>query len=82
MPVGINYMANLHRKYLKELGFGIEHKLYSWKHTGAVMYIKNGGNVKELQIQLRHYSLDETDLYLRQLGVSDLTNLEEDFPPL
>lgn len=81
-PVAINYMARHHRNHLKKLGFSNEYKLYSWKHTGAVMAVKAGVSVKDLQIQLRHHSLDETDKYLRQLGAMDLGQLEQQFPGL
>lgn len=79
-PRSYNHFGNKHRKVLKALGFSSEYKLYSWKHTGAVSCIKANINIKELQIQLRHHSLEEVDKYLRQLGVSDLRKLESDFP--
>lgn len=81
-PIGLNTMSTRHRKILKELGFGVEYKLYSWKHTGAVMAAKSGVGVKELQLQLRHHSLDQVNEYLRQMGVSDLDNLKNKFPKL
>ena len=81
-PIGINTMARKHRAILKELGFTTEYKLYSWKHTGAVRAVENGVNLKELQIQLRHHSLDQVNEYLRQMGVSHMGNLKDKFPPL
>ncbi len=81
-PMGMNTMRRRHRMILREMGFTTEYKLYSWKHTGAVNYIKNGGNVKQLQIQLRHHSLDQVDQYLRQLGVHDIGHLRENFPEI
>lgn len=81
-PMGMNTMRRRHRLILRELGFTHEYKLYSWKHTGAVNYIKNGGNVKQLQIQLRHHSLDQVDQYLRQLGVHDIGHLKNNFPEI
>ncbi len=77
---GTDYLSKRFRKVLTELGFGIEYKFYSWKHTGAVAAVKAGASLKELQLQLRHHSLDEVDKYLRQLGVWDLNRLEELFP--
>jgi len=79
-PRGYNNFSNRHRRILNKLGFDQSYKLYSWKHTGAVACIKAGVSVKELQIQLRHYSLEEVDKYLRQLGVTDLARLEKSFP--
>lgn len=81
-PVGENTMAYRHRKILKSLGFPIEYKLYSWKHTGAVQAVLAGVSVKELQMQLRHHSLDQVNEYLRQMGVMEMGNLRASFPAL
>ncbi|MCI4667438.1 MAG: tyrosine-type recombinase/integrase [Bacteroidia bacterium] len=81
-PVGINYFTKQHLQILRKLGYPPEYKLYSWKHTGAAMAIKAGINIKELQLQLRHHSLDQVDQYLRQLGVQDLENLANLFPKI
>lgn len=79
-PVAINYFLRKFRKVLISLGFGTEYQLYSWKHTGAVACVRAGASLKELQIQLRHHSLEEVDKYIRQLGVHDLQDLEGRFP--
>lgn len=79
-PVSKNNMYRRHKAILDELNFGDGYTLYSWKHTGAVMAAKAGISIKELQLQLRHHSLDETDKYLRQMGVKDLGRLRENFP--
>ena len=81
-PTGINELSRRHRRILQEEGFSAAHKFYSWKHTGAIMAALAGVSLKELQIQLRHHSLDETDGYLRQLGYTDLLQLEEKFPEM
>jgi len=77
-----NVMSNRHRAALRKLGYGAEYKLYSWKHTGVVAAAMSGIPMKELQIQLRHHSLDMVDKYLRQLGVSDLKNLATNMPEI
>jgi integrase len=81
-PVAENNMYNRHKRILKALGFGKGYCLYSWKHTGAIQAVKNGVGVKELQIQLRHHSLDQVNEYLRQMGVWDLKNLQANFPAI
>lgn len=81
-PVGVNTMSTRHRNILRSMGFGKAYKLYSWKHTGAVACVRAGISVKELQIQLRHHSLEMVDKYLRQLGVHDLEYLEQNFPAI
>ena len=70
--IGLNSMRNRHQNILKDLKFNTaRHKLYSWKHTGAVQFVKNGGSMKDLQLQLRHHSLDQVNTYLKDLGVGD-----------
>lgn len=81
-PVGVNQLSSRHRKVLRSLGFSLDHKLYSWKHTGAIACVKANISVKDLQIQLRHSSLQQTGEYLKQLDVYDLQRLEADFPAL
>lgn len=81
-PLGYDKMYRRHQRILKGMNFGKGYVLYSWKHTGAVMAVKAGISLKELQIQLRHHSLDQVDQYLRQMGVWDLERLQENFPAL
>ena len=81
-PVSTNYHSRRHRKILRELGFDRRYKFYSWKHTGAVAVVKAGIHLKELQMQLRHHSLDQVNEYLRQMGISDMENLSNNFPSL
>jgi integrase len=79
-PTGYNTLGDRHRKLLRELGYSSDYALYSWKHTGAVMAVRAGIGLKELQLQLRHHSLDQVNAYLRQLNVTDFSNLRENFP--
>ena len=81
-PISKNRMYERHKVFLEELGFGKGYALYSWKHTGAVAAAKAGISLKEIQMQLRHHSLDETDKYLRQMGVKDMAMLQSNFPSL
>ncbi|WP_421798465.1 tyrosine-type recombinase/integrase [Haliscomenobacter sp.] len=81
-PLGFDKMYRRHQKIIKALGFGKGYVLYSWKHTGAVQAVKAGIPLKELQIQLRHHSLDQVDQYLRQMGVFDLVRLQANFPAI
>ncbi len=81
-PIGVNTMSTRHRKIIRKLGFDHQYKLYSWKHTGAVMSVLEGVNLKELQIQLRHHSLDQVNEYLRQMGVFQMNGLRDNFPSL
>ena len=75
-PIGENTLSARHRLILRELEYGSEYSLYSWRHTAAVDGVKAGIPLKELQIHFDHHSLDQFDQYLRQLGVKDLKNVK------
>ncbi|MCH2044796.1 MAG: tyrosine-type recombinase/integrase [Saprospiraceae bacterium] len=82
-PTGVNTFAAQHRKLLKKYGFETRfYKLYSWKHTGAVVAAKNNIHIKQLQIQLRHHSLDQVNDYLRQMGVTDMDDFSSKMPSI
>lgn len=82
-PMAFNKMGRHHRDWLKSKGFDTKkYKVYSWKHTGAVAIVRANVHIKQLQIQLRHHSLDQVNEYLRQLGVEDLTDLSKNFPKI
>lgn len=77
-PIKMDSLARRHKEALIFLGFDTEeYKFYSWKHTGAVAFLKeNRGTMKELQLQLRHASLEETDGYLRQLKIENFDGVK------
>jgi len=50
------------RKFCKE--FGITKTLYKLKHTSAGMCVEAGVNIRDLQLQMRHSSLEMTQIYL------------------
>ena len=79
---GKNYFNKKWVKGREGLGFSTEYKLYNFKHTGAYMLAKSGVNIKTLQLQLRHSSLDMVNTYLQSLGVNELDNLIYEFPSM
>lgn len=83
-PMGSRYMAIRHQKLITSLGFDTNlYKLYSWKHTGAVACYKAGMKLKDLQLQMRHASIEETDGYLRSIGINDVaTDIDAIFPEI
>jgi integrase len=46
--------------------YGIKQTLYKLKHTGAGMSVEAGVNIRDLQLQLRHSSLEMTQIYLNK----------------
>lgn len=82
-PVSCKWFYNHHKPIEKRLGLvGKRFSFYSWKHTGIYMFIKSGGNLKQLQIQLRHHSLDQVNQYIRDFGLEDCGDIKNKFPAL
>lgn len=71
------YFRKKHGKVLKELGFEHNYSLYSWKHTGAIQMVKSGIHIKYIQLQGRWHDLDQVNSYLRQLGMSDMSEIKQ-----
>jgi integrase len=80
--IGQNRLNNEHSAVLNKLEIRGRYAFYSWKHTGAVKAVKAGINLKDLQMQLRHHSLDMVNEYLKNLGVMDSEDLKKKFPVL
>jgi len=57
-------IANAWQKYAKE--FGITKNIYHFKHTGNGFAFDQGFNSRDIQLQNRHSSLDETQKYLNR----------------
>lgn len=66
-----NYMSLRHKALLDEKGFDNNYTLYSWKHTGVVNAYKAGIDIKSIQLQCRHSSIEQTDHYLKSLGFQE-----------
>ena len=66
--------SELWKKYVID-GLGINKKMYGLKHTGGINYLNdNSGveNVRWLQNQMGHSSLEETDTYIKKGKVVQL----------
>jgi len=62
-------MIKKHKHFLEKLGFDDRHTLYSWKHTGVVKAYLAGVDIKSLQRQCHHHSIEMADNYLKSLGL-------------
>lgn len=80
--VSYNFLNDQHRSMLKKLNINGKYALYSWKHTGAIAMVRAGINLKLIQLQLRHSSLDMTNEYLKNLGITDNDDLKIKLPNL
>lgn len=78
-----NNLYNRHEKIMQLAGIrGKRNSLYSWKNTGIYFYLKNNGNIKQLQLQLRHHSLDQVNQYAQDFGLLDCDDIEKRFPEI
>lgn len=71
-PIAFSTLQRWHADLLKKLQLdklGKKFSLYSYKHSGAISFYKATKDIKLLQRQLRHSSLDQTNIYLRDLGL-------------
>ena len=57
-----------------------KYTLYAWKHTGVTAFFRAGVNIKYIQQQCRHTSLDYTDKYLKGLGLIDNADAFDNIP--
>ena len=66
-PVNKNYMWTHFDKVRKDLDLPKDYKFYSFKHTGAVAALKAGADIKDIQQQMGHSSVQVTDEYLKSM---------------
>lgn len=65
-----NRVSERHAKAMKACDmFGSDLNMYSWKHTGNCNAYRSGVDIKALQAQNRHSSLEMTDIYLQTMGL-------------
>lgn len=80
--IGIKWLNEQHNKFLKKLEITGRYAFYSWKHTGVVKCVQKGLNIRDIQNQLRHHSLDMVQEYLKNLGVLQSIDLKNKYPQL
>ena len=61
---------------------GIRFSPHTFRHTFAVSYLRNGGNLEYLRRILGHSSLTVTQGYLKALGVEELCQVHSHLSPL
>lgn len=80
IPVSEKWICDNHRKVLNKLQIRGRYAFYSWKHTGVVKCVQAGMNIRDIQNQLRHHSLEMVMEYLKGLGVMQSHDLKHNFP--
>jgi len=80
--VGKNYFNIKWNKFRIKFGISSEYKIYAGKHTGMIKANMAGVDVKEIQIQTGHHSLDQVNDYLATMNTNMLQNFTAKFPKL
>lgn len=80
-PVSKNHYQRRFKMLVEDTPYS-RYTVYSFKHTGAIRLVKSGCSIKDIQMQMRHHSLDETDKYLRQMLATESDFLKNKFPEL
>jgi site-specific recombinase XerD len=64
-----NYYSERYRPYREKFNIPEEKKLYNWKHTRAVHLGKLKVDIYAIKQLFRHKSIEETENYMRDLGI-------------
>ena len=56
--------------------------LHCFRHTFAVNYLRNGGNIYYLSRILGHKSVKTTEIYLRTTDMGDIQKVHSNLSPL
>jgi len=80
--IGKNYFRIHWQNFRKKFDIPNDFKLYAGKHTGIIKANMNGIDVKEIQLQTGHHSLDQLNEYMRTMNPQMLDNLRINFPKL
>jgi site-specific recombinase XerD len=70
-PITLSGMASIMIKLIRRCGIKVGGP-HRFRHTGAIMFLRNGGSEFSLQILLGHATLEMTRKYVRTLGIDDV----------
>ena len=75
-------IAEAWRIFADKAGLPNWKKMYDLKHTGAGMCVDAGINIRDLQLHLRHKSLEHTQIYLEKFRNVASGKLRKNFPTM
>ncbi len=78
---GVNFFYKRHRAILESVNlFGLGYDIYGYKHSGNCKLFLAGADIKQIQRQNRHKTLEQTDNYLKDLGLIRNDEVFNKFP--
>jgi integrase/recombinase XerC len=70
-------------RYCKRaISSGARPSCHTFRHTAAILYLRNGGDLFTLQIMLGHANLETTRRYASSLGIEDLIRVHTKASPV
>jgi len=80
IPIASTRIAEAWRLFCRKHGISDERKIYDLKHTGGGMAVDAGISMRDIQMQMRHSSLEITEGYLRKFTNTTSEKLIQCFP--
>lgn len=77
-----NKYSILFAEIVRKHNLNKDYTLYCLKHTGVVEYYKKGCGIKFIKEQCRHSSLEQTDKYLKSLGLFENEEILKNAPEI
>jgi integrase len=74
-PRSVNYFSVHYKPFKEKYGLGEDYSIYSWKHSRAIHLAQAGADPYQIMRLFRHSSLEITMAYLRDLGLTDFSEL-------
>ena len=65
-PIGVSTLRERFQDYRRALHIPESRKLYSWKHTGAIVALDNGMDIVKLKDHMRHANVSTTMQYAKK----------------
>lgn len=81
-PWGTNYANRAHRRVVDRVLADPRYTLYSWKHTGAAALYESSKDVMLVKLQCRHGNVTITERYLKSLGLSASSKIQDYYRPI
>lgn len=74
-PAGQNHFSVNFKPYKEKLGLGPEYSIYGFKHLRCIHLAQAGANPYDIMRLFRHSSLEQTQIYMKDLGLTDYSDL-------
>lgn len=74
-PASQNYFATMFKPFKDKLGLNKDYTIYGLKHTRCIHLVSEGANPYDIMRLFRHSSLEQTMKYMKDLGLTDYSEV-------